>query len=174
MADNFEMEIVDILEFSERGEDIPNGRKYHIKIDGHPHTVEGPTHDRGFLLGLEGKTSDEFELIEEFANPDENEVVERKEIVDLRARGLKGFITAHRHHVPRLIHIKIDEATYEVHEGPTTGAKLRALPPVPADRDLWLEKKGDDEKILPETTVDLHDHMCFYTAPSTINPGTRI
>lgn len=78
-----------------------------------------------------------------------------------------------QHHDPKLVPIKIDDNTYKVTEGQHTGAELRALPPVPGDRDLWLERKGDDEKILPDTIVDVRHHMSFYTAPSTINPGAR-
>lgn len=171
MEEIFEIEEVDILVYAERGEAVPHAKHYHVRIDGHRHTVDGPVHDRVFLLGLEGKTAEEYELVEEFSNPDENEVVDRTEKVDLRVAGLRGFVTAHKHHHPHLAHIKIDEVPYEIAFGPTTGATLRGLPPVPNDRDLWLERKGDDEKITPTTIVEVHDHMCFYTAPSTINPG---
>lgn len=173
MAENFEIEEADIEECAKKGLDVPHARKFRVRIDDHAHVVEGAIHDREFLLSLVGKNSEEFELVEGFANPDENEVVEKSIKVDLRMKGLKGFVTAHRHHVPKIVVIKIDEKEYKVNEGPTTGAKLRSLPPVPDDRDLWLERKGDDEKITPDAIVDVRDHMCFYTAPSTINPGAK-
>jgi hypothetical protein len=83
----------------------------------------------------------------------------------------KPETTDHGHGGPEQVPINIDHKPYKVQAGPTTGAQLRALPPVPADRDLWLERKGDDEKILPETVLDIRHHLDFYTAPSTINPG---
>lgn len=56
-----------------------------------------------------------------------------------------------------------------------SGADLRNLPhpPVPADRDLWLEVPGpgDDVLIRPEITYTVKRGSHYYTAPSTINPG---
>lgn len=167
------VEEVDILIFAQSGEPVPHAKRYHIHIDGHRYTVEGPVHNRSFLLHLVGKTAEEYELIEEFVNAEQNEVVERKEEVDLRAAGLRGFITVHKHHhQPHLARITIDDIPHEIPKGPTTGETLRQLPPpVPGNRDLWLEREGDDERILPNSVVDIHDRMCFYTAPCTINPG---
>ena len=73
------------------------------------------------------------------------------------------------HEIP----ITIDQTKYELTSREVTGAALRALPPVPADRDLWLEVPGphDDELIRPEKTYEVKPGSHFYTAPSTINPG---
>lgn len=72
-----------------------------------------------------------------------------------------------------LAHITIDGAPFDIPVGPTLGSTLRNLPspPVPPERDLWLERPGDDQKILPDAKVPVRDRMVFYTAPGTINPG---
>jgi hypothetical protein len=74
---------------------------------------------------------------------------------------------------PRVIPIFIDDIKYELVGGSATGAQLRALVPVPADRDLWLEVPGpkDDDLIRPELAYEVKPGAHFYTAPSTINPG---
>lgn len=78
--------------------------------------------------------------------------------------------TTHGHHVA---HISIDDVKYELTNTKMTGAQLRALVPVPGDRDLWLEVHGpkDDILILPDHEYEVHSGTDFYTAPSTINPG---
>lgn len=74
---------------------------------------------------------------------------------------------------PHVIPIFIDDVKYELPGASVTGAQLRALVPVPADRDLWLEAPGpkDDDLIRPEETYEVKPGSHFYTAPSTINPG---
>ena len=68
----------------------------------------------------------------------------------------------------------IDEVKYELAQGShVSGSQLRALVPVPADRDLWLEVPGpkDDLLIKADVMYDVEPGSHFYTAPSTINPG---
>lgn len=70
----------------------------------------------------------------------------------------------------------IDDVKHELLEGNNvTGAQLRALVPVPSDRDLWLEVSGprDDVLIRPDQEYEVKPGSQFYTAPSTINPGGR-
>jgi hypothetical protein len=83
--------------------------------------------------------------------------------------------TAEHHKHDRLIPIFIDDKKYEIPDAEITGAALRALQPVPADRDLWLEVPGkkDDELIRADKKYDIKAGSHFYTAPSTINPGAR-
>lgn len=73
----------------------------------------------------------------------------------------------------RVIPIFIDDVKYELAADSATGAQLRALVPVPADRDLWLEVPGpkDDDLVRLEVTYEVRPGSHFYTAPSTINPG---
>jgi hypothetical protein len=75
----------------------------------------------------------------------------------------------HDHVIP----IFIDDVKFELHSSTATGTALRALVPVPSDRDLWLEVPGpkDDVLIRPEMQLEVRPGSHFYTAPSTINPG---
>lgn len=76
----------------------------------------------------------------------------------------------------QVIPIFIDEVKFDAPADQMTGAGLRALPqpPVAADRDLWLEVPGpkDDLLMRPESTYDVKPGSKYYTAPSTINPGS--
>lgn len=74
-----------------------------------------------------------------------------------------------------LVPIFIDDVKYSLPSRLVTGAQLRALVPVPGDRDLWLEVPGpkDDDLIRPEKQYDVKPGSHFYTAPSTINPGAH-
>lgn len=76
---------------------------------------------------------------------------------------------------PKLVPIFIDGVKFELADRSATGAQLRALVPVPANRDLWLEVPGpkDDDLIRPDVTYEVKPSSHFYTAPSTINPGGR-
>lgn len=77
---------------------------------------------------------------------------------------------------PEGFHIRIDRAEYIVREDKLSGAELRRVPPTPIreDRDLYLVVPGrDDRKIKDDDTVQMRDGLRFFTAPSTINPGTR-
>lgn len=76
---------------------------------------------------------------------------------------------------PRVAPIFIDDVKYELSSELATGAQLRALVPVPPDRDLWLEVPGpkDDLLIVAEVTYEVKPGSHLYTAPSTINPGGR-
>ena len=78
-------------------------------------------------------------------------------------------------HQEQAVHIEIDEVKYTLPSGKVTGAQLRALVPVAVDRDLWLEVHGpkDDILIRPETEYEVKSGSSFYTAPSTINPGSK-
>jgi hypothetical protein len=77
-------------------------------------------------------------------------------------------------HENRVIPIFIDDVKFDLPTTSQTGAQLRALAPVPADRDLWLDTHGnkDDTLIRPEETYEVKPGSHYYTAPSTINPGS--
>ena len=77
-------------------------------------------------------------------------------------------------HKPAII--RIDRTEYEWAEEKITGAQLRGLPtpPIPAERDLFQIVPGHpDRQIKDDDTVQVHDGLRFFTAPSTINPGTN-
>jgi hypothetical protein len=72
------------------------------------------------------------------------------------------------------ITIHVDKVEYKVSSESMSGADLRGVPqpPVPSDRDLWLEVPGgDDVKIEGDKTYQLKNGMHFFTAPANINPG---
>jgi Multiubiquitin len=75
------------------------------------------------------------------------------------------------------IEIFIDDVAYLVKRGEMTEAQLREVPNpnVPADRVIWEERpNGRDIKILPGSTVDIHQKgQRFFTVPGTINPGAH-
>jgi hypothetical protein len=72
--------------------------------------------------------------------------------------------------------IIIDDVSYAAPKNPMTGSELRALvvPPIGADRDLWLEKRdGNDELIKDNESVHLRTGERFFSTPRHINPGLR-
>ena len=72
------------------------------------------------------------------------------------------------------VSIIIDKKEYKS-PNPTTGAALYLLGKVPSGYDLFREVrgKGDDELIPNDSTeVKLHEGDHFYSAQSTLNPGT--
>ena len=135
---------IDILEFSERGEEVPHARWYWVTIDGAKYRIDSPTPTGVALLALVGTRPCAFELIEEFVHH-ENRVVEAEEAVDLREKGLKGFITAHK----EIVTIFIDGDPYPIERGERTktpeGYMLleeKSGPPEPAPSDLPIKILG--------------------------------
>ncbi|MHB1582401.1 MAG: multiubiquitin domain-containing protein [Acidimicrobiales bacterium] len=71
--------------------------------------------------------------------------------------------------------IIIDERPYKAPSDDMTGAQLRtlAVPPVGEDRDLWLEARhGEDRVIGDDEVVELEPGMRFFSTPRHINPGS--
>src|SRR5690242_1858288 len=93
------VEVIEIVELEEHarnhGTEAPHARHYAFRVDHTRVVVDTPTLTGAEILCKVGKRPCAFELIEEFVHC-ENDVVEPKEPVDLRQRGLKGFITAHK------------------------------------------------------------------------------
>jgi len=76
---------------------------------------------------------------------------------------------------PHQFHIQIDREHYTVPESKLTGAEIRKVPPtpIPADRDLYLVRPGqDDLPIADDDVVEIRDGLRFFTAPGHINPGS--
>ena len=76
---------------------------------------------------------------------------------------------------PKVFHIRIDRAEYEVTAEKVSGAEIRHIPPtpIPADRDIFQVIPGHpDRKIKDDDTVEVYDGLRFFTAPNTINPGS--
>ena len=75
---------------------------------------------------------------------------------------------------PKVFHIQIDRAHYDVSDAEMTGAQLRLVPPtpIPPERDLFEVVPGHpDRKIENADPVEIRNGLRFFTAPSTINPG---
>jgi len=79
--------------------------------------------------------------------------------------------------MPNTIIIHINHTKYDAPKTPMTGAELRALPSpaIGPEHDLYLvvPGPGDDNRIDAAEAVELKNGMHFYTAPTTINPGTK-
>jgi len=93
--DHPELIEIEVREFAERGEEVPHAEVYRIHIDAEMVRVDTPTPTGEMLLSKVHKRPCAFELIEEFTHR-ESCVVEPDEVVNLRQKGLKGFITAHK------------------------------------------------------------------------------
>lgn len=72
--------------------------------------------------------------------------------------------------------IHIDHKKYDAPKSPMTGAELRVLadPDIGAGRDLFRVVPGnaDDDLVGNDEAVPLENGMHFYSAPTTINPGS--
>jgi hypothetical protein len=78
---------------------------------------------------------------------------------------------------PHTFQIQIDRVHYTVEEAEMTGARLRQVPPaaIPADRDLWEVRPGEEDRLIGDTdVVKLREGLRFFTAPRHINPGLGV
>src|SRR5580704_15817425 len=86
---------IDIGEMAESGREVPDAEVYRVRIDDQVVGVDTAHPTGEALLSKVHKRPCAFELIAQFVHCD-NAVVEPDETVDLRQRGLKDFITAHK------------------------------------------------------------------------------
>jgi len=135
---------VDIFEFAERGAEVPHARRYRIRIDCEI-AIFDTSHASGeAILRKVGKRPCGFELVAEFRHC-ENEVVEPHEIVDLRQRGLKGFITAHK----EIVTITINDKPYRIERGERTVAQILTLIGQTPETYVLMEEKDGPPLPLP-------------------------
>ncbi|MCU1239985.1 MAG: hypothetical protein JWO71_711 [Candidatus Acidoferrum typicum] len=150
---------VDIFEYAQRGAEVPHAHRYHVRIDGEKFEIDTPRPTGEFLLGKVGKRPCAFELIEEFTHC-ENDVVEPKEEVDLRKKGLKGFITAHKD----VVEIFIDGLAYRIERGDRTVAEiLGKVNKTPEGYVLLEEKEGPPMPVPPDRPVKIKGCEIFFT-----------
>jgi len=75
------------------------------------------------------------------------------------------------------ITIRVDRDVIHVEVSTLTGQGIRQLvaPPIGPDRDLFLVHPGpaEDERIADDRDVELKSGMEFFSAPTTINPGSH-
>lgn len=154
-----EIELVDVLEFAQRGEEVPSARKYRVRIDDENITVDTPYPTGELLLSKVEKKPCAFELIEEFVHR-ENYVVEPDEAVNLREHGLKGFITAHK----EIVTIFIKDNPYQIERGEHTVAEiLSKVGQTPEGYILLEEKDGPPMPLPPNLPVAICGCEIFYS-----------
>ena len=155
---------IDIFEFSQRGEEVPHAPAYRVRIDGEVFRIETPTPKGELLLGKVGRRPCAFELIEEFVHG-KNDIVEPEEEVDLRKRGLKGFITAHK----EIVTIFINGDPYKIERGNRTVAEILAkVGQTPEGYVLLEEKDGQPPMPLPpDRPVKIHGCEIFHSQPQS-------
>ncbi len=137
----------------------PPHHKYRVHIDGETVEIETqyPTGEQ--LLGMVGKRSCAFELIEELQHH-ENDVVEPDETVDLEKRGLKGFITAHK----EVVTIFINGNPYSIDRGKCTVAEILAKVGETADGYVLLEERtGPPLPVPPNQPVNVFGCEIFHS-----------
>lgn len=150
---------IDIFEFSQRGEEVPHAPAYKVRIDGETFRIDTPRPTGELLLGKVGKRPCAFELIEEFVHH-ENRVVESNEEVDLRKKGLKGFITAHK----EIVTISINGDPYQIERGDRTVAEILAkVNETPEGYVLMEEKDGPPMPLSPDRPVKIRGCEVFHT-----------
>jgi hypothetical protein len=156
---------VDISGMAERGQEVPHGHTFVVQIDCERVRVE-TQHPKGeLLLAKVHKRPCGFELIAEFVHCD-NRVIEPDETIDLRERGLKGFITAHKEIVT--IFIGGPEHPYKVERGEHTVAQILAkVGKTPEGYVLLEEKGGPPLPLPPNLPVKICGCEMFYTQPQS-------
>jgi hypothetical protein len=111
------------------------------------------------LLAKVEKRPCAFELIEEFVHR-ENDVVEPDEKVDLRKKGLKGFITAHK----EIVTIFINGDPYPIERGDRSVKEiLGKVNETPEGYILLEEKNGPPMPLPADKPVKIHGCEAFHT-----------
>ncbi len=150
---------IDIFEFAERGEDVPHAPVYRVRIDGELVKVDTDHPTGELLLSKVGKCPCAFELIEDFVDH-KNSVVEPDEKVDLRKRGLKGFITAHK----EIVTIFINGDPYKIERGDRTVAEILGKVNETTEGYVLLEEKnGPPMPLPPDKPVKIYGCEVFHT-----------
>jgi hypothetical protein len=87
------LEVIDIEEYAKIGKEVPQGKKYKIKIDKEKYEVETPEMAGMEILALAGKNPpDRFQLNQKF-NGGRVEPVGLDQKVDFTAPGVEKFMT---------------------------------------------------------------------------------
>ncbi len=150
---------IDIYECAERGEEVPHAKAYRVRIDGEKFRIDTPEPNGELLLAKVDKRPCAYELIAEHFHHD-NDVIEPNETVDLRKRGLKGFITAHK----EIVTISINGQPYLIERGERTVAQILSKVGQTPDGYILLEEKGGPPIPLPPNLpVKIHGCEVFHT-----------
>src|SRR6185437_15553429 len=120
--------------------------------------------DMEISMNQHGDSGGEGEKLEAF---EEKQTQEFEDFEAKQRRELKAFEEKEREELEaferrqgRAFTIKIDRTEYEVHERKRTGAQLRALAGIGADRDLFeVVPGGSDLKIADDMEVKMRDGL---------------
>jgi hypothetical protein len=154
---------IDIREHADRGQEVPLGKLYRVRIDAETVKVDTAHPTGELLLSKVHKRPCAFELIAEFVHH-ENAVIEPAEVVDLRKHGLKGFITAHK----EIVTIFINDKPYEIERGDHTVAEILDKVGQNPDAFILLEEKGGPPMpIPPKQPIKISGCEVFYSQPQS-------
>jgi len=154
---------VHILEFAVKGEEVPIAAVYHVRIDGRDFPINTVDPTGAMLLEKVGRRPCAFELIEELVHND-NHVIEPEERVNLRKKGLKGFITAEK----ELVTIFINGPGYKIERGERTVAEiLDKVKETTEGYVLLEEKQGPPIPLPPDRPVKVEGCEVFHTQPQS-------
>lgn len=154
---------VDITGMAERGQDVPHGHRFVVQIDCERVRVDTQYPKGELLLGKVHKRPCAFELIAEFTHC-ENRVIEPEETVDLRQRGLKGFITAQK----EIVTIFINNDPYKIERGERSVAQiLQKVGQTPEGYVLLEEEGGPPLPVPPNVPVKICGCEVFFTQPQS-------
>lgn len=154
-----ESDEIDVCACAERGEAVPAARAYRVRIDCETVVVRTQHPTGEMLLRLVGKRPCAFELIEQSTHCG-NDVVDPAESVDLRKKGLRGFVTAHKETVT----ITVNNEPYPIVKGLRTVAEILALAGQSADAYMLLEEKNGPPLPIPvDTRVNIVGCEVFHT-----------
>jgi len=156
---------IDIREMAESGREVPEAHVYRVRIDDRIVRVDTAHPTGEALLAKVDKRPCAFELIAEFVHCD-NDVIEPEEVVDLRQRGLKGFITAYKEIVT--IFINGNDKPYEIERGDHTVRQiLDKVGQTPDGYVLLEEKDGPPMPVPPDQPIKICGCELFYSQPQS-------
>ena len=142
-----------------RGSQVPHTHTYVVSIDGQHFKVDTSTPTGEFLLSLVKKRSCAFDLIAEYSHH-ETQVVDHKAEVDLKAHGLKGFLTSAK----AIVTIFIDNAPFTIEPGQRTVAEILAkVGKSPESYILMQEKDGALPPLPNDLPVQIAGCEVFFT-----------
>jgi len=150
---------VDISDYAARGAEIPHAHSYLVSIDGQKFKIDTAKPTGGFLLSLVHKRPCAFDLIAEFSHH-QTQVVDPDAEIDLKAHGLKGFLTSAK----TIVTIFIDNAPYAIERGQRTVAEILAkVGKTPESYMLMQEKDGALPPLPNDQPVQIAGCEVFFT-----------
>lgn len=87
-----ELEIVEIEELARAGKEVPEGKRYRIRIDKEKYVIDKAKMTGREILDLAGKTPEAYHLYLH-SRGGQSKIVQADDVVDLRAPGVERFTT---------------------------------------------------------------------------------